>query len=109
MIGASGASSQAYDGLKEFNARTSSVCVYSQVMSVLLRRNICRLLQHWHMPGFRGDAREPAPDRRKHREIIVAMVRDVRICIKRNVGDRIAIRHDVAMPLEMALQHAERA
>src|SRR6266568_864931 len=85
------------------------LCVYCKLMSVLLRRNIRRLLQHGYMPGFRRDALEPAPDRWKHRKIIVAKVRDVRIGIERDVGDRIAIRDDVAMLLEMALHHAERA
>src|SRR5947209_19972710 len=61
------------------------------------------------MPGFRRHTLEPAPDRWKHRKIIVAKVRDMRICIERDVGDRIAIRDDVAMLLEVALHYAERA
>src|SRR5690349_4439194 len=61
------------------------------------------------MAGFRFDALEPVSDRREHRQIIVAKMRDVRIRVERDVGDRIAIRNDVAMLLEMALHYAERA
>src|SRR5256885_1835189 len=62
-----------------------------------------------HMPGFLGHPLEPPADRGEHRQVVIAKVREVRIGIERNVGDRIAIRNDVAMLLKMAVHHAESA
>src|SRR5437870_4965729 len=74
-----------------------------------LRRDyVFRLPIHRHMSGLGRHAIEPGADRGKSPEVEVALVREMRIGVKRNIGDGIAIGREVAMVLEMVFHHAER-
>src|SRR5262245_66330030 len=61
------------------------------------------------MPWLGRDAVEPVPDRRESGKVVVAMMREVRIGVERDVGDRVAIGDKIPMALEVALHHAEGA
>src|SRR5262245_58676087 len=61
------------------------------------------------MPWLGGDTLEPVPDRREGGKVVVAMMREVRVGIERDVSDRVAIGDKIPMAFEMALHHAERA
>src|SRR5579871_2955359 len=64
---------------------------------------------HADMAGLFGDALEPAADSRKAGEVKPAFVCNVRIGVKRNIRDGIAVCHEESMAFEVLFHHAERA
>src|SRR5262249_11284193 len=61
------------------------------------------------MPRLRRDALEPAADRRKAREVVVARMREMRVGVERDVSDGVAVLHEIATVPEVMLHHGERA
>ena len=55
-----------------------------------------------------GNAINPAPDGRKAAEIEVAFVGYVRVCVQRDIGDRIRIVREPIGRREATFHHAER-
>src|SRR5262245_3508976 len=64
---------------------------------------------HRDMPRLGRDALEPAADLGKAREVVVAGMREMGVGVKRDVGDGVAIFHEIAMVLEVMLHHRKRA
>ena len=60
---------------------------------------------HRDMSRLSRYAIEPGADFRKGGEVVIAFVREMGICIKRDVGDRIVIGDEVAMMREVMLHH----
>src|SRR6185369_11129951 len=54
----------------------------------LLRGRQLGLPGHGDIAWLLGDSREPRPDRRKAAEVEVALVGDMRVGVKRDIGDR---------------------
>src|SRR5712691_1342547 len=54
------------------------------------------------------DALEPGEDGRKRGQIVVALVRDVRIGVERYVGDGVAVGREEVVGLQVRLHHADR-
>src|SRR4051794_5181340 len=61
------------------------------------------------MPGLARDALEPRPDRWIAAQLEAALVRDVRVCVERDVGEGHAVADEPSAPVEVPLQRIERA
>src|SRR6186997_975247 len=78
-------------------------------ISGLLRGSKLRLPGHGDITRLFGDSRKPSPDRGKAAEVEVALIGDMGVGVKRDVGDREMICDEKAMPCQVRLHHAERA
>src|SRR6266481_1842120 len=67
------------------------------------------LVMRFNIAGFRRNAIEPSADRRECGKLEVALMREVRIGIERDVGDGIAPRREIAMMLKVLLHDAQRS
>src|SRR5580704_10931069 len=67
-----------------------------------------RLMLQGHMSRLVRHACEPGADRGKCREIVVAQMRHVRVGVKRDVGDRVAVGGKEVVHGKMLLHDAER-
>ena len=61
------------------------------------------------MAGLGLDAGEPVAHRRKSREVVIALVRQVGVGVERDVGDGIAVGGEEAPRRQMLLHHPQRA
>src|SRR4051794_3584125 len=66
-----------------------------------------RMPVHRHVAGLIDDAVEPGADCGKGVELEVALVREVRVAVERNVGDGIVAGGEEVVPREMLLHHTE--
>src|SRR5947208_9380163 len=64
---------------------------------------------HGDMPRLRRDPLEPAADRRKAREIVVARMREMGVGVECDISDGVAVFHEIATVPEVMLHHGERA
>src|SRR5947199_10837368 len=73
------------------------------------RHHVCGLPIHGDMPRLPLHPLEQRADLGKAREIEIAGMREVRVGIKRDIGDGVAVGHEVTVVFEVMLHHGERA
>src|SRR4249920_1345780 len=76
------------------SAAFSRQWIRQAAVSGLLRGSKLRLPGHGDITRLFGDSRKPSPDRGKAAEVEVALVGDMGVGVKRDVGDREMIRDE---------------
>ena len=73
-----------------------------------LSRRLARARVDADVAGLRRDAAEPGAHARVRREVVAALVRDVRVRVQRDVGDRVALGDEEPARLQVPIHDGER-